>query len=125
MSSKLIAVAAALEAAVGLALIIDPALVSSLLLGADLSTVGKAVARVGGFALLGLGLSCWPGPNIAPGTGPARGLMAYNALAAIFFVYLGARTELVGPLLWPAAALHAILAILLAWLFAKAITPSS
>jgi hypothetical protein len=39
-------------------------------------------------------------------------------LAAVFFIYLGIRGELVGPLLWPAAVIHAVIAILLARVFA-------
>ena len=45
-------------------------------------------------------------------------MLAYNALAAAFFAYLGIRGHWVGLLLWPAAGLHAVIAILLgrAWL---------
>jgi hypothetical protein len=118
MNAKLIALAAAIEVATGLVLIIDPSLVASLLLKADLNVVGQAVGRVAGFGLLGLGLACWPGREPARGNGAVRGLLAYNALAAIFFIYLGVRGELVGLLLWPAAVLHAALAILLARVFA-------
>jgi hypothetical protein len=114
MPAKLIAVAAGIEAVTGLVLIVDPSLVASLLLGSNLSDLGQAVGRVAGFALLGLGVACWPTATSAGGMSATRGLFAYNALAAIFFIYLGVRHEFVGPLLWPAAALHAILAILLA-----------
>jgi len=115
---KLVRFAAATEAAVGLVLIVDPSLVGRLLLGADLSSVAQAVGRIAGFALLALGLACWPRPEPASRRSPAvRGLLAYNVLAAIFFLYLGIGGELVGLLLWPAVALHAALAILLARLF--------
>ncbi len=46
-----------------------------------------------------------------------RVLLTYNVLAAIFFLYLGFRGEFIGLLLWPAAALRAVLAILLARVF--------
>ncbi len=112
---KLIAFAAATEAVVGVVLVIDPSLVGRLLLGADLSSVAQAVGRIAGFALLALGLACWPGPKPASRRSPAaRGLLAYNVLAAIFFLYLGIGREFVGVLLWPAVALHGALAILLA-----------
>ena len=115
---KLTAFAAALEAATGLVLVIDPSLLASLLLGADLNAVGLAVGRVAGFALLALGLACWPGPEpVGRKSAAARGLFAYNVLAAIFFLYLGVRGELVGLLLWPAAVLHAALASLFARIF--------
>jgi hypothetical protein len=48
----LLSVEAAIEAATGLALIIFPQAVSSLLLGADLAAAGIAAARVAGIALL-------------------------------------------------------------------------
>lgn len=112
---RLIAVAAVVEAATGVVLIINPQLVAWLLLGADLSSAGQAVGRVAGFALLALALACWPVPEIARRkSAGARGLFAYNVLAAIFFFYLGVRGEFVGLLLWPAVAIHTALAILLA-----------
>ena len=92
-----------MEAAAGLALIVAPSLVAELLIGSDLSAPGAAVGRVAGFGLCGLALSR-----------SARGLFLYNLLAALFFLYLGLRAELVGPLLWPAFALHGCLAALLA-----------
>jgi len=115
MRISLIAIAAAFEAITGLVLIVDPSLLGTLLLGSDLSVSGIAVGRLAGCALLGLGIACWPGPEAVTGkNGATRGLLAYNALAAIFFVYLGVRGELVGPLLWPAAVIHGALAVLLA-----------
>ena len=56
-------VAAVIEAATGLTLIIYPSLLSNLLLGEDVSGAGMALERVAGFALLGLGLTCWRGPE--------------------------------------------------------------
>jgi hypothetical protein len=100
---KVVAFATAVEVAAGLALIVAPSLVAWLLIGNDLSPAGAAVGRVAGFGLCGLALSR-----------SARGLFLYNLLAAIFFLYLGVRAELVGPLLWPAFALHGCLAALLA-----------
>lgn len=110
----LIGFAAAVEAVVGIVLVVDPSLVASLLMGAPLAALGTAIGRVAGFALFGLGLACRPGPNAAGSGSAAHGLFAYNALAAALFLYLGVRGELVGLLLWPAAALHGVLAVLLA-----------
>ena len=115
---KLINVAAAVEIAAGLIFMISPSLVARLVLNAELSAAGEAVGRVGGFGLLGLGLACWLGSApVGAKSAAIRGLLAYNVLAAIFFTYLGVQGTLVGILLWPAAALHAILAILLGRVF--------
>ncbi|MEO7201161.1 MAG: hypothetical protein ABI431_00845 [Candidatus Tumulicola sp.] len=115
---KLITFSAGVEAATGIVLIVDPSLVARLLLGTELSAGGEAVGRVAGFALLALGLACWPQPGPPSRATPAvRGLLAYNALAAIFFLYVGFRREFMGLLLWPATVLHAALAILFARIF--------
>jgi hypothetical protein len=115
---KLIAVAAAIEVAAGLVLIVSPEFVARLVLNADLNAAGEAVGRVGGFGLLGLGLAGWPGAATLSGRSPAvRGLLAYNLLATILFVDLGIRGALVGALLWPAAVLHFVLTALLGRVF--------
>ena len=54
--------AAIAEAATGVALVIVPALVGQLLLGAELAGAAIPVARVAGIALIALGIACWPGP---------------------------------------------------------------
>jgi len=81
---KLLGLAAVLEAATGLALMIHPPLLSHLLLGEGVSGAGMALGRVGGFALLGLGLACWPDLESAGANTPAlRALLAYNLLATL------------------------------------------
>jgi hypothetical protein len=44
--------------------------------------------------------------------------LTYNALGALYFLYLAVRGQWLGPLLWPAVVAHAALAVLLArvWL---------
>jgi len=84
----------------------------SLLFDAEFSPAGKALSRLAGFALLALALACWPrlGAETRLAT---RALCLFSALSAIYLVYLGAGSGLVGLLLWPAAVGHAVLAILL------------
>lgn len=108
---KLLLLTGLAEAATGMALMVAPTLVGRLLLGTELAGVAVVVARVAGIALLALGVGCWPGPA-------ALGMLTYNALATVYFVYLALGHEWVGPLLWPAVGLHAVLTILLAraWL---------
>jgi hypothetical protein len=112
---RLLGLAAVLEAATGLALMIHPPLVTRLLLGDEVSGAGEALGRVAGFALVGLGLACWPGLESAGVNTPAlRALLAYNLLATLYLAYLGIGGRLVGSLLWPAVVIHAVLTLLLA-----------
>ena len=113
--SKLLMTAAALEAATGLALMIDPGIVARWLLGEDLAGAGIALGRVAGFGFVALGLACWPDRQAASAAiGPLRALLTYNLLVTIYLFYLGIGGSLVGSLLWPAAALHAGFTLLLA-----------
>jgi hypothetical protein len=109
---KLLALAAVAEAVTGLALIVAPSLTGRLLLGAELTGVSIPVARVLGIALIGLGTACWPGPALL-------GMLTYGALVMLYLLYLGIRGEWVGPLLWPAVVLHAVLTLLLARAWCK------
>jgi hypothetical protein len=118
--SKVLAFSAVVETVTGLALIVAPALVITLLLGASEFGQLLPVARCFGVALLALALACWPNGLSAAGKGsPAlHGMLAYNFLIALFLAYLGAVERVGGVLLWPAVALHAVVALMLAgsWL---------
>jgi hypothetical protein len=110
------ALAAGAEAATGIMLIAFPSLVLRLLFGAEAGSVGasgvsEVASRVAGMALIGLGVACWPSGASAPQ--PLWGILTYGALAALYLAFLGIRGEMVGPLLWPAVAVHAMLVILL------------
>jgi len=98
------------EAATGLALLLAPAIVARLLLGLDDPTgVALVIARVTGIALIGLGLSCWPGSTAL------AGMLTYSGGVTLYLALVGLGGEWVGVLLWPAVALHAVLTGLLAW----------
>ena len=109
---KLLAIAAVAEVATGLAMLVVPSLMGSLLLGTELAGVSVPVARVTGIALVALGIACWPGRTAL------CGMLTYSVLATAFLAYLGIRGHWVGPLLWPAVLLHGVIAIFLvrAWL---------
>ncbi len=112
--NRLLTVTAIIETATGLALMAVPSVVTRLLLGGEISGAGIPLGRVAGFGLLSLGMACWP---LAPpgNKAPAlRAMLTYNALATLYLLCLGISREWVGPLLWPAAALHGILSLLLA-----------
>jgi hypothetical protein len=109
----LVRLSAAIEAATGVAIIAIPEFVARLLLGAGLSSSGIAVGRIAGFGLLSLGLACWPAADAATPSA-VRALFAYNLLAALYLGYLRVSGEFVAFLLWPASAVHAVMALLLA-----------
>jgi len=98
---RVLALAAACEATLGVAL----------LLGAEASGAGPVMGRVAGIALLGLSLACWPDRGAGARPPALRAVLGYNGLATLYLVHLGIGGEWVGPLLWPVAVLHAVLAI--------------
>jgi len=111
---KILAFAAVVEAATGLALTIDPSLVVALLVGVEVSGIGTLLGRCFGISLLALGLACWPDPQrIGSGDSALRGMFVYNALIASYLTFLGTVRHLEGWLLWPAVALHGVVALLL------------
>ena len=119
---RLLALAAALEAMTGVALIAAPAVIARLLLGADLAGAGAVVLRVAGCALIALGLACWPLRDAT--SRPAWALWAmltYNLLVTCYLVFLGIGGQFVGILLWPAVAIHGLLTLL----FGVACLPAS
>ena len=105
---KVLTVAAVLELATGMALVIVPSLIGRLLFGEEFTGIVIAVARVLGIALIALGVCCWPGSTAL------CGMLTYSALATLYLLYLAIRGEWVGPLLWQVVALHGILSVLLA-----------
>jgi len=106
---------AVIEAGAGLALLCSPSATVALLLGAPLEALaGLTVARVGGIALLTLGLACW----LARGdteSRAAKGLVAamvlYNLGVAIILGAAAIGPQPVGIVLWPAVVLHAAMII--------------
>jgi len=111
-AKRLLAMAALAEAAMGLALLGAPTIVVRLLLGPDdLAGVAVVIARVTGIALIGLGLSCWPGSSAL------AGMLAYSGILTLYLALVGLGGASVGVLLWPAVVLHAVLTalLLMAW----------
>lgn len=103
---RVLILAAAGEAATGMALLIVPSLVGRLLFGEELTGVAIPVARVTGIALIALGVACWPGP-------PLVGMSTYSAVVTLYLACVGFAGDSTGILLWPAVVLHVILTVLL------------
>ena len=112
MKNRLLTIAAVFEGATGLALVVVPALVGQLLLGAELTGVAIPIARVTGIALFALAVVCWPGST------KLCGMLTYSVLATVYLGYVAICGEWIGPLLWPAVVVHVVLTFLLAraWL---------
>ena len=109
--------ASGLEVLTGAGLIVAPSLLARLLFGADLNAAGEATGRIAGLVMLCLAVGCWPRPASVD-THALMPLTALSWLAAAFLMVTGLIGANVGILLWPAAALHLILATMLtrAWM---------
>ena len=127
---SLLIVTAALETAIGLALLGVPSLVISLLLGGSLDApAALVVARVTGAALLSLGVACWLARNdqqSRAATGLIAAVLLYNVAAVSVLVYASIYLGLTGIGLWPAVLLHAALAVwCIACLWNQRVSPST
>ena len=109
-----IAAAAGLEVVTGAGLVLAPSLLAGLLFGSEMNAAGDLVARISGLVMLFLALGCWPRTFKGEDRQTLTPLLALSLLAAVFLIYVGIRRVNVGQLLWPAAAAHLIIAILLA-----------
>jgi hypothetical protein len=115
MTKQLLIVTALAETGIGALLLFAPAIVARLLLGAGLDGhAAGIVARLAGAALLSLGGACWLAREDRSSRA-LRGLVAamllYNSAAIAVLFFAGAGLNLAGVLLWPAAVLHAALAV--------------
>jgi hypothetical protein len=65
--------------------------------------------------LLSLGLVCWVGRRDTNKIAALTAMLTYNSLVTAYLAFLGFGRELVGVLLWPAIAIHAVLALMFAY----------
>jgi hypothetical protein len=111
-SNQFFGVTAAIEIGAGLALIVAPALVISLLFGPSEIQTAVAVSRLAGAALVSLGAACWWARHdgrSAASRGLVSGLLIYN-VAVVALVLFGSFGSLHWPL-WAVLAVHGALAI--------------
>jgi hypothetical protein len=106
---------ALLEAPLGLLLLFLPSLPLVVLLGLESAALETLfVGRVLGAALLAIGVASWMARTDALTSaqlGLLTGLLIYDATAAILLVFAGTVLKMIGVILWPAVALHAVLAV--------------
>jgi hypothetical protein len=112
---------AVLEATAGLALLLSPTLVITLLLDGPVTHAAVAIGRLAGAALLSLGVACWWARADA-GSAASRALVAgmsvYNVVV-IAVVLTGSFGSPRRPILWLATLVHAAMAAWCAWLLRR------
>jgi hypothetical protein len=115
MTKSLLIVTALLEGGTGLALVVSPSVIVSLLSGTALEAPGAlAIGRIAGAAVLSLGAACWLARHDEKSRA-AAGLIAtmllYNtaAVAVLADAFFGSGLTGVG--LWPGLVLHVAMAL--------------
>jgi hypothetical protein len=104
-----------LEILAGLATLITPAQVVSLLLGVPADAVALVLARLFGAGVFALGLACLKARDDVrspAGVAVSIGITSYNMLAAVVLFWTAAGSGLGGLLLWGAGIGHATLGAL-------------
>jgi hypothetical protein len=115
---RILLFSAIVEVGTGLALMITPGVVLTILVGGDVSDASLPLGRCFGVGILALGVACWPERQRAESDSPAfRGLLTYNTLIALYLAFLATRGQWHGNFLWPGAVLHAVVALslIVAW----------
>jgi hypothetical protein len=109
-------VAAGTEVVTEVAVLAAPSLVTQVLFGGELSRIGLATGASRGFriARTGPGMLAFAGRGVVA-VSALRAFLFFSVLTVGYLVYLGVGAVDRGILLWPAAALHAIFALLLGW----------
>lgn len=110
----LLTLAGGLEILAGVAALIAPGPLLSLLLGWSVDPIASVLARLFGSGVFALGLACLKARNDV--TSPAGlavnlGITAYNVLAAVVLLWTAAASSLGGLLLWGAGIGHAALGV--------------
>ena len=103
---KILMFAALAETGTGVILLAYPPIVVRLLFDAEIVGAGVIMSRLAGIALIGLGVTCWPGT-------PLVGMLTYSVVVTLYLAFVGFASGLTGILLWPAVVLHVILMALL------------
>ena len=115
-TKALLTTTAALEFGAGLVLFIGPSLMAKLLLGTGLmAPESLVVGKVGGAALIAIGIACWLERDTergAPAVGLVAGALVYNAAVAGLLLRAAVASSMTGVATWPAIVLHGAM---LAW----------
>jgi hypothetical protein len=103
---SLLTITAIVEGITGLALIIVPSQLVSILLGASLTDpVAILIGRLAGAALLSIAIACWLS-RVSQGSNVVKTMLLYNVFSIVLLVYSVLVEKISGPGLWPAVLLH-------------------
>jgi undecaprenyl pyrophosphate phosphatase UppP len=111
----LLSVTGVIEAATGLALLLAPALLLELLLGAEPDTpLGMTVARIAGAAVFALAVACWLTRDDVVGKAAkalVTAMLFYNFAVVAILVIQWLRHGISGIAFWPVVAAHIALGV--------------
>jgi hypothetical protein len=112
---NLLLVMGVIETIVGVGLLSAPSLLASILLSSPLEgAVGVLVARVGGAALLSLGVACLLALEDAGtrrATGIITAMLVYNVAVTVLLTYAGVGLGMTSMFLWLVIVVHVALAV--------------
>ena len=115
----LLTITVVLEVPFGVAVLVSPALLASILLGAPLDTpTGLTFARIAGAAVVALGVACWRArqdERSRSAIGIVTAMLFYNVVVIAILMYARLGLGVSSIVLWPAVVLHVVLA---AWCIA-------
>jgi len=103
---QLLTVTAIIEGGTGLALVIGPSALASILLGVSLTDpVAALFCRLAGASLISISIACWlsrrsQSPDLV------KAMLVYNIFSIVILVYSDLGEGISGPGLWPAILLH-------------------
>lgn len=115
--ARILGIGGALEAGVGLLLLVAPSALAWFLLRSPLEGAGLVVARLGGGGLLALGIACWSArrvPLTPAALGVSRAFLAYNLVACVTLAVACPPLASGGFPALAASVLHGVLAAALA-----------
>jgi hypothetical protein len=102
---------------VGIALMAVPAKIMRLVLDTDLDSAGAALARILAITLVSLGVAAWQTAPAHTNWAGRIGLFVYSGGMMILLSVHGTTTATFGMLLWPIAAVHSILCLVMLRIF--------
>ena len=109
-NKSLLTVTAVIEIATGLLLLLAPSVTAEILFGAGLaSPVARLVGRIGGAALITIGLTCWLERHRTDRPGIVFGLLLYNPIVAALVVQAALVDNVSGLGVWPVVGVHFVM----------------